>query len=50
MHLQRYGGFGYGHILRSIIPMLERRGVTRSTIDTLLIANPARVLGNERRQ
>lgn len=47
MHLQRYGGFGYGHILRTVLPMLERRGVTQETIRALLVDNPARVLAHD---
>ncbi|MGH2448530.1 MAG: phosphotriesterase family protein [Chloroflexota bacterium] len=44
MHLQRYGGYGYGHILRSIVPRMLRRGIDSDTIQTMLVANPARVL------
>ncbi len=44
MHLQHYGGFGYGHLLRSIVPALIGRGVGEETIRTLLVDNPARLL------
>jgi phosphotriesterase-related protein len=44
LHLRRYGGFGYAHLLRTIVPRLERRGVDQATIHTLLVENPARLL------
>jgi len=44
VQLLEYGGFGYGHILRSIVPRLRRRGVDDATVRTLLVENPARVL------
>jgi phosphotriesterase-related protein len=43
MMLQRYGGFGYGYILRHFVPRLLRHDVTRAQVDTLLIENPMRV-------
>lgn len=47
LHLQRYGGYGYSHILRSIIPRLQARGVSRGVLDRILIENPARLLSGE---
>jgi len=44
VQLLEYGGLGYGHILRSIVPRLRRRGVDDSTVRKLLVENPARVL------
>jgi phosphotriesterase-related protein len=44
IQLVRYGGLGYGHILRSIVPRLERRGVDDATIRKVLVENPARLL------
>jgi len=43
-HLEWFGGSGYGYLLRRFVPMLRDVGVTQSQIDSLLIANPARVL------
>src|SRR5256885_186440 len=40
MQLLRYGGLGYGHILRSIVPRLKRRRVARSTPRASLIHQP----------
>ena len=42
--LVRYGGFGYGHILRHFVYNLEDVGVTRAEIDRMLIDNPKRML------
>src|SRR6266567_295824 len=44
VQLLKYGGSGYGHILRSIVPRLRRRGVDEATVRMLLVENPARVL------
>jgi len=44
VQLLEYGGSGYGHILRSILPRLRRRGVDDATVRKLLVENPARVL------
>ena len=44
VQLLKYGGLGYGHILRSILPRLRRRGVDDATVRKLLVENPARVL------
>jgi len=44
MQLKRFGGFGYDHILRSCVKMLQNRGVTPAQIDEMLVKNPARFL------
>lgn len=43
-HLQRYGGFGYAHILRSFTKNLRDAGLGRTEIDAMLIDNPKRLL------
>jgi phosphotriesterase-related protein len=40
----KYGGFGYAHVLRDVVPRLEHRGVSRETLDQILIDNPRDVL------
>jgi phosphotriesterase-related protein len=40
-----YGGWGYGHIFEHVVPMLRDHGVHEAAIDTIIAANPARVLG-----
>ena len=41
--LTRYGGFGYGYILKHFVPRLKRHGIDREAIDLMLKANPVRV-------
>ena len=43
MMLTRYGGFGYGYILRHFVPRLRRHQVTDAQIRTILVDNPRRV-------
>jgi phosphotriesterase-related protein len=43
MMLTCYGGQGYGYILKHFVPRLRRLGVAAEQIETMLIANPARV-------
>jgi phosphotriesterase-related protein len=42
--LRKYGGYGYDHILRHIIPSLQRRGVPDETIRLLMVDNPREAL------
>ena len=46
--LTRYGGHGYGYILRHFVPRLRRHGVTDQQIETLMIANPVKVFSRQR--
>jgi phosphotriesterase-related protein len=41
---RRFGGQGYSHVLRFIVPVLRAQGVPQETIDQILIGNPARLL------
>jgi phosphotriesterase-related protein len=41
---RRYGGQGYGHVLRFVVPILRAQGVPQSAIDEILVDNPARML------
>ena len=41
--LTRYGGFGYGFILKHFVPRLKRHGVDQASIDRMLIDNPKSV-------
>ncbi len=49
MMLTRYGGFGYGYILKHFVPRLKRHGMDQRTIDHILIDNPRRVFSAEHR-
>jgi phosphotriesterase-related protein len=42
--LRAYGGMGYAHLLRRIVPELERRGVSAEALRAMLVDNPARLL------
>jgi len=44
MQLTKYGGWGYAHILRDVVPLMQVYGYTHEEIDTLLIDNPKRLL------
>ncbi|HEY3415563.1 MAG TPA: phosphotriesterase-related protein [Armatimonadota bacterium] len=43
MMLHAYGGWGYDHILRNIVPMLRHEGIAQETIDLFLVGNPRRL-------
>jgi phosphotriesterase-related protein len=45
--LRRYGGYGYGHLLTHIIPMMLRKGITHQQINQMLIENPKKILTNQ---
>jgi phosphotriesterase-related protein len=40
--LTRWGGYGYHHLLVSVVPRLRLKGVDDKTIQTLLVDNPRR--------
>jgi phosphotriesterase-related protein len=42
--LQSFGGHGYSHIYRNVIPMMRERDYTDREIETILVDNPRRVL------
>ena len=42
--LTAYGGHGYGHILRNLVPRMLRRGFTDSEVRAMTVDNPARIL------
>lgn len=42
--LTAYGGHGYDHIIRNIVPLFRGRGASEDEIGTILIDNPRRVL------
>jgi phosphotriesterase-related protein len=43
-HLTAYGGEGYGHILKHVLPLMRRKGMTEEDIQAVTVFNPARVL------
>lgn len=40
----KYGGWGYAHILKHIVPRLRYMGVSKKQIRTMMIDNPKRIL------
>ncbi|XP_041805535.1 phosphotriesterase-related protein [Chelmon rostratus] len=42
--LTKYGGHGYSHILKNIVPKMLRRGISQHQVDKILIDNPKRWL------
>lgn len=42
--LRRYGGWGYGHLLRHVVPLLLSKGLSDAEVDVMLRTNPARLL------
>jgi phosphotriesterase-related protein len=40
--LTRWGGYGYQHLLVSVVPRLRHKGADDRTIQTLLVDNPRR--------
>jgi phosphotriesterase-related protein len=42
--LVKYGGWGYAHILRDIVPFMLKEGISRQDIQAILTTNPARML------
>jgi len=42
--LRAFGGMGYDHLLRRIVPVLRARGVPGDAVDAMLVGNPRRLL------
>jgi len=42
--LTSFGGHGYGHIFRNVVPMMKKRGYSTDEIDAILVRNPRRLL------
>ena len=42
--LVTYGGHGYGHIVRNVVPLMRKKGFTEQEIDTILVHTPRRLL------
>lgn len=44
--LTKYGGNGYGYILKHFVPRLRRHGVTSEQLETIMMVNPQRVFAD----
>lgn len=42
--LRGWGGHGYGHLLRNVVPLMRRLGLEEGLIDRLIRTNPLRML------
>ncbi|MDQ3493109.1 MAG: phosphotriesterase-related protein [Chloroflexota bacterium] len=42
--LRRWGGWGYGHLLEHVGPLLRELGIADAALEALLVTNPARLL------
>jgi phosphotriesterase-related protein len=42
--LASFGGHGYGHIFRNVVPMMKKRDYSTDEIDAILVRNPRRLL------
>ena len=42
--LASFGGHGYAHIFRNVVPMMKKRGYSQDEIDAILVHNPRRLL------
>jgi phosphotriesterase-related protein len=42
--LVSFGGHGYGHIFRNVVPMMQSRGYSEDETDAILVRNPRRLL------
>ena len=38
-----YGGWGYAHILRNVVPVMLAKGMTREQIRTIMVDNPRQI-------
>ncbi len=45
--LSKYGGWGVEHIMRSVVPLMRRKGLSDELVQKILVANPARALAVE---
>lgn len=44
--LRTYGGWGYDHVLKNIVPMMEDEGISKEDINLMLAVNPANFIDN----
>ena len=44
VRLANFGGHGYGHIFRNVLPLMRRRGFTEDEIQAILVDTPRRLL------
>ncbi|WP_037063420.1 phosphotriesterase family protein [Pseudonocardia acaciae] len=43
-HLRKYGGEGYGHLIRNVLPLMARKGMSPEAVRDLTVRNPREAL------
>lgn len=46
-HLKNNGGLGYSYIIDKFIPDMEKNGITKESIEKMLVLNPKKILENK---
>lgn len=46
-HLRKYGGEGYRHLLRNVVPLMRRKGMSDDEIADITVNNPRAAVGIE---
>ena len=42
--LTAYGGHGYAHVLKTVVPRMRQRGIPEADIEKMLVHTPARLV------
>jgi phosphotriesterase-related protein len=42
--LVKFGGWGYGHILRDLVRYMKEEGIDEASLNLMLVENPKRIL------
>lgn len=42
--MAKYGGYGYTHVIKNIVPRFREQNIAEETIQAMLVDNPARIL------
>lgn len=46
IYMRNYGGYGYDHIQKTILPMLEKLGIGKEEIRRITVENPIKVIAH----
>jgi phosphotriesterase-related protein len=44
VHMTEFGGWGYAHIYKKVLPLARRRGFTEAELDKIMVGTPRRLL------
>ena len=45
IQLKSFGGYGFDHVSRHVVPMLKRAGLNDGDVNAIMVENPMRMLG-----